>query len=158
MAAPGSALDTSLSGDALAIAAHDAAIKRVEAVAETFAAAGSFEDAAACAQIGALIGWLNHPGRFASARLERVLRAGAATLPAGSWAGPSAKEPKRVLHVLSEGYETGGHTRPAWRWMLQDPARRHALALTRHRPVPPDLLPAGGQRGGGPADMPRAGG
>jgi glycosyltransferase involved in cell wall biosynthesis len=155
MSAPGLALPDSHAADGAAMAASDAVVRTIEAAAERFSARGAHEDAAACAQVGATIGWMNHPGRFASARLERVLREGAAAMPPVPYARRAGTgDPQRVLHVLSEGYETGGHTRLAWRWMLQDAGRTHALAFTRHRPVPPSLQAAVAQRGGGPADVP----
>jgi hypothetical protein len=153
MSAPAPALDKPLLDDAPAMAANDAVLTRLEAVAEAFAAAGSYDDVAACAQIASRIAWMNHPGRFASARLERVLREGAATIPSVPYAGSGGGDPKRVLHVLTEAYETGGHTRLAWRWMLQDAARVHAVAMTRNRPVPSALLAAVEQRGGISVDV-----
>jgi hypothetical protein len=135
--------------DSAAITANDAVVRRIEAVADRFAAAGSAEDAAACAQIGSMIAWMNHPGRFASAPFERVLRPGARALaPVSCPAVPD--DPRRILHVMTEGYTTGGHTRLAWRWMLADSERVHGLALTRHRPVPKTLIDAVAERGNEP--------
>ncbi|MEA2467034.1 MAG: hypothetical protein QOJ57_1160, partial [Thermoleophilaceae bacterium] len=155
MSAPAPALQKRLPDDASAIAANDAVMRRIEAVAERFACDGAFEDAAACAQIASWVGWMNHPGRFASATLEATLRAAAPTLPAAPSPHAPTADPRRVLHVLTEGYATGGHTRLAWRWMLADAGRVHALALTRHRPVPSSLLEAVAARGGVPVDLPR---
>jgi hypothetical protein len=141
--------------DGAAIAATEAVVRRVEAVAERFAAAGAHEDAAASAQVAATIAWMDHPGRFASATLERVLREVAATIPALPYEREAAAGGhERVLHVLTEGYETGGHTRLAWRWMLQDARRMHALALTRPRPVPRSLADAVARRGDVTVDVP----
>lgn len=48
----------------------------------------------------------------------------------------------RVLHVLSEGYVTGGHTRLAYRWMRRD-HRAADVALTNQRTeIPPKLIEA----------------
>jgi hypothetical protein len=154
MSAPAPALLTPSSEDSLAIVASDALMRRVEAVADRHASSGNHEDAAACAQIASTIGWMNHPGRFASPALERAMRAGAAALPTFGYAGAADGSPSRVLHVLTEGYTTGGHTRLAWRWMLADCARTHALAVTRHKPLPRELLDAVAARGGVPVDVP----
>ncbi len=143
--------------DVRAMREHDGLVRRIETTAERFAAAGNFEDAAACAQVAANIGWMNHTGRFGSERLEEVLRAGAATIRPLPYARPSAGEPKRILHVLTEAYATGGHTRLAWRWMEQDSTRVHGLALTRPHPVPDALAEAVASRGGIPIDVPVAG-
>ena len=139
--------------DELMIASHDAVVRRIEAAAERFGRDAAGEDAAACARIAAFIGWMNHPGRFASPRLERALRVGAAALSQVPFEGTAGGDPRRVLHVMTEGYDTGGHTRLAWRWMEQDAGRTHALALTRHRAVPAALAEAA-TRGGLPVDMP----
>ena len=139
-------------GDAEAIAAHDALVRRIERAA---GAAGSAEDGAACAQAAAHVAWFNHPGRFASRDLERILGEAACELP-GVPATPAA-DPRRVLHVLTEGYDTGGHTRLAWRWMLQDATRTHGLAVTRHRPVPRPLLEALAARGAESIEIPGPG-
>jgi glycosyltransferase involved in cell wall biosynthesis len=65
-------------------------------------------------------------------------------------AGPTvdgARDARRVLHVLSEAYGTGGHTRLAWRWMTRDP-RVSDVALTNHRgAVPEPLVEATRQQG-----------
>jgi glycosyltransferase involved in cell wall biosynthesis len=142
--------------DARLIRAHSAAMGRIEATAERFAAAGEPEDVAACAQLASTLAWMNHPGRFASARLERALRPGAEAVPEVAYERGGNGGPRRLLHVLTEGYSTGGHTRLAWRWMLGDGDRTHALAVTRHRPVPSALLEAVAARGGEPVHVPAA--
>src|SRR4051812_23823532 len=94
----------------LLIAAHDAVVRRVEDFPERFARDGAADDAAASAQVAAVVGWMNLPGGFASARLERTLRAGAAALPSFHFEGGRRADTRRVLHVLTAGYDTGGHT------------------------------------------------
>jgi hypothetical protein len=157
MSAPSLVLPLPVSEDSVAIGAHDAVVRRIEAVADAHVLAGNLEDAAACAQIASTIGWMNHPGRFASDSLERNLRAVAEALPAVPFEGAPAAasgSPARVLHVLTEGYTTGGHTRLAWRWMLADAGRVHGLAVTRHKALPSELLDAVAVRGGIPVDVP----
>jgi hypothetical protein len=156
MSAPAPALYTPPLDDASAVAANDAVVRRIEAIADRFATEGALEDAAACAHLGSYIAWMNHPGRFACAPLERTLRAAAAALPVVPYRREVVRDPRRVLHVLSEGYTTGGHTRLAWRWMFADAGRVHALAMTRHKPVPTRLVDAVNARGGVPVGMPPA--
>lgn len=48
----------------------------------------------------------------------------------------------RVLHVLSEGYVTGGHTRLAYRWMQRDHRRADVALTNQHTPIPPKLIEA----------------
>ena len=130
MSAPAPLPDSS-APDRAAMAAIDAVVRRIEAAAERFAASGAHEDAAACAQVGSTVAWMNHPGRFASARFEQALHETRPRSHLCPYERRAANgDPQRVLHVLSEGYETGGHTRLAWRWMLQDAGRTHALAFT----------------------------
>ena len=138
--------------DLAALAFNRRALAVLEDACERFFAAGRHEDAAAAAEIAGRIGWMNHPGVFASERVEKVLAAiaearfawGPPALPM-----PEAGRPERVLHVLTEGYDTGGHTRLAWRWMLEDAERRHSAVLTRQRtPMPEPLAAAVRERGG----------
>jgi hypothetical protein len=55
-----------------------------------------------------------------------------------------------VLHVATELYPTGGHTRLLWRWIAQDPSHRHDVVLTRSRNgyIPPELAEAVEASGG----------
>lgn len=109
---------------------------------------GRFADAAADAQVVANYATFFHPGLFVSASLERMLRSlGEAALsyqgrvrprPAGT-----SRSPLRVLHIATDVRGIGGHTRNMWRWISQDRANDHSVALTRHhRPIPDALLGA----------------
>ena len=125
--------------DVAALARNRQALAALEDVCESLVADERWEDAAACAQAAAHLGWMNHPELFASARIDGVLRTIAARVlaPAPSAAVPRAGARERVLHVLTEGYDTGGHTRVAWRWMEADTEREHHAVLTRQRaPIP----------------------
>jgi hypothetical protein len=118
--------------------AADAQLQQVEAAAEGLLVAGDLEAAAAWAETAGHFAALNHPGRFASPRLERVLaEIGRVAVPAPP-SRSRAEPPRRVLHVLTEAYETGGHTRLAWRWIERDAGREHSVALT----APDALVPA----------------
>jgi hypothetical protein len=136
--------------DARALDANRRALASLEEACERFFGAGRHEDAAAAAELAGRLAWMNHPGVFASARVEDVLTAIAAER--FSWPAPALAPtdgPQRVLHVLTEGYDTGGHTRLAWRWMLEDDEREHSAVLTRQRvPMPEPLAAAVRDRGG----------
>ena len=116
-----------------------AQLARVESLVEGLWAAGEPEAAAAWAQIGAAFAYGNHPGVYASPRLERVLgEIGRAQVPGRRRERPGAV--RRVLHVLTEAYDTGGHTRLAWRWIQRDAGREHAVVLTNPGSRLPDQL------------------
>ncbi len=94
-----------------------------------------------------------HPGRFADGRIENR-----ALVMAGDVARaeriqlakiePGRKDLPRVLHVASEVYPSGGHTRVLAKWIERDNASHHLVALTR-QPVPvPDVLLEACRRGG----------
>lgn len=133
-----------------AIATHRATFRRLETVAEDRLARGKYEDAAAYVQIAADYAWHNHPGLFASPRLEQVLGAVARASVPLNRDGRGTHPPRRVLHVLTEAYALGGHTRLTWRWIQLDDARTHSVVLTRspREIVPRALEEAVGSRGG----------
>ena len=120
------------------IAGHAATLRALEARVEALHCAGDREGAAAIAQVAGEFAYRNHAGVFASPRIERVLAAiGREAVGAGPRPDPA---PGTVLHVLTEGYDTGGHTRLAWRWMQRDAGRRSTVALTRQTTPLPDRL------------------
>jgi len=85
----------------------------------------------------------NHPGFFASLELEdlvSVIASRLAQTPPGSAPAPKAVE--TVLHVMTEAYPTGGHSRLVQRWIEQDPSRRHSLVVTSPYETIPDWLVA----------------
>lgn len=90
------------------------------------------------AMVAATFAWHAPTGLLGDTRLERLVVAavrgsGDVTVDGGRSAG-------RVLHVLSEAYSIGGHSRLAWTWMTRD-GRRSDVALTNHEgPVPEQLL------------------
>src|SRR6516164_1171995 len=122
--------------------AHDALQKR------------QYRGAVVYAQIGALYAWLNHPGIFASHRLEEVVRtAGLKAVPRATMSRRSFADggpPVRVLHVMSEASSIGGHTRLVWRWIRRDTGRSHSVVMTNQgkQPVPRPLAEAAHATGG----------
>ncbi|MGY1773626.1 hypothetical protein [Blastococcus sp. SYSU D00813] len=85
-------------------------------------------------------------GALADPELERLVRdavgGGAVRREARSADGG------RVLHVLTEGYPVGGHTRLAWRWMERDPRPADVVLTMQHAPVPEPLRDAAVRSGG----------
>jgi glycosyltransferase involved in cell wall biosynthesis len=115
---------------------------------------GRYDAAAAYAQVAADYAWHNHPGVFASPRLEGILREiGHRVLPAADGPGrvrTAAGRPATVLHVLTEAGAIGGHTRFAWRWIRQDRGPSHSVVLTAPLPgSPPRALEESVALGGG---------
>jgi glycosyltransferase involved in cell wall biosynthesis len=99
--------------------------------------------AAAFAQIAADWGWRSHTGLLTSVDLELLLaRLGREHAAGGPRiAGRGGRE--RVLHVLTEAYDTGGHTRVVERWVDGDTARDSTIVLTGQTvPVPESLRAA----------------
>jgi hypothetical protein len=91
---------------------------------------------------------MNHPGRFADGKLENILLEVAKTLPVrlseeGSALPASnielpADQRRKVLHVASIVYPTGGHTRLIANWVRNDRYSCHSLVITSQdgRPLP----------------------
>jgi len=106
--------------------------------------------AAACAQAAASFAWSNFPGFFVSESLEEVVRQISRAPELSHCAADRGRRPvkvgdkRRVLHVLTQAYETGGHTRLVWRWIAIDVASQHSVVLTQqqHVPVPGKLVEA----------------
>lgn len=140
-----------LGAEATSVWRHLDLFRRLEAIAEDRLASGHYDDAAAWAQIAADYAWRNHPGVFASPRLEAVLKAiGREALPPGEHRRPPNAPLGSVLHVLTEAGPIGGHGRLARRWIEQDEQRSHSLVLTRQREttLPEALAGAVRARGG----------
>lgn len=117
--------------------------------AEALLAARRPDDAARQAQAAAGTAWLAHAGIHASPRLEALIRA----LSAG---GPTWRPNRRstgagtVVHILSQAYRTGGHTRWSERIIRADVGRRHSVILTAqgNLPIPEPLAAAVAGSGG----------
>ena len=134
------------------MARYRAALERLENVAETYLVRGEFDDAAATAEAAAQLAEVNHPGVLASPRLEQLLeRISRAHLPSHPEHHPPASPAgrQRVLIVVTETYETGGHTRMVWRWIGRDPTRCYSVATTAQRGVMPEGIATAVAESGG---------
>lgn len=96
----------------------------------------------------ARLAWQAHPGRFADGDVENIalhigLRMATPTASHGrSLFRASPSGARRVLHVATETYATGGHSRVIAEWMQYDRDSVHALVLTRQRGSMPELIRA----------------
>ncbi|MDO8211379.1 hypothetical protein [Conexibacter sp. CPCC 206217] len=110
-----------------------------EAEAMRMHAAGDELASAAWAQIAFHIGWAFPSGTFMSPRLERLLlELGRRHVPGGETQAASAA-PASVLHVMTEAYPSGGHTRMVERWIERD-QRTATIALTAQTAEVPTVL------------------
>jgi hypothetical protein len=104
-------------------------------------------EAADAAQAAAGSAWLRHAGIHASPRLERLVRSIAPAGPA--WRAPE-RSTGHVLHVLSQVYATGGHTRWSDRIIRADADRPHSVVLVAQGQAPvPDWLRTSVEASGG---------
>jgi len=123
-------------------------------VEKTAQSAETQSQAAAWAQAAAHFAQSHHCGVFASVPLEQALHAMGRHI---LWPPllPGSRETQNrpvehVLHVFTEGYEIGGHTGSARRWIHQDSTRRHSLVLTNQTvAAAPAALTEAVQRSGG---------
>lgn len=92
-----------------------------------------------------------HIGVFASEPLETMLlELGRRHVPShGAAVSRPASSPERVLHVFTETYAVGGHTRLACRWIDLDRERTHSVLITAAPHDPPPWLTEAAQRSGG---------
>jgi hypothetical protein len=101
-----------------------------------------FRSAAVTLQTAARFASNNHPGVYRSLRLESL-----AVEIGEHLVAPQSRRPGLridVLHVLTQAYSSGGHTRLAWRWIENDTSRVHSVVLTGQQgiPVPRELRQA----------------
>lgn len=121
-------------------------------VVKAHAARGDLERVLRSAVIAGNLGWRAPTGFLNDPELERLVveaaRDGGAAprVDGGRTAG-------RVLHVLSEGYDLGGHTRLAWRWMERDSRRSDVVLTNQFGPLPGPLVQAAAQSGGEVFDL-----
>lgn len=102
-----------------------------------------------------------HPGRFADGRIENRLLPLAGAVDRAEQIPlerilPGRPGQPRVLHVASQVFQSGGHTRVLAKWIGSDKASHHLVALTEQPgPVPDILLAACSSQGGQIFNLPR---
>lgn len=83
----------------------------------------------------------HHSGFYVSPEIENMLLVCAENLPRKeNNLTRSTSGKRRVLHVLSEGYATGGHTRLAKNWIKSDADSIHSLVTTWQMRTTPQWL------------------
>lgn len=114
---------------------------------------GRLRSAAARLQSAARYAWYSHPGVFRDERMEQLAAALGSKLDLGGAASPALTG--HLVHVATQAYRQGGHTRLIHRWMTSDPARTHSLVLTGQQgvPVPEELSDAVSSSGGRILDL-----
>ncbi len=139
-----------------------AAIEKWNGIAEGFASpafkayhAGKFHEAVAWAQLAADVAWNAHTGRYSWPELENMLlqvsQEVAKVSSGGACAIPSTERgKKRVLHVFTIAYHTGGHTRVAERWIRNTRHEYcHAVVNTNLADFTPQWLADAAESSGG---------
>lgn len=110
--------------------------------------AGDFNAAISHARVAATLAWQRSCGIFASPRLESLLARVGQALPPGPPRSPRTDGRRRVLTIMSQGYDTGGHTRLACQWMALDRNSTHTLVLSQQNTIPvPDMVSDMARRG-----------
>jgi hypothetical protein len=107
--------------------------------------AGRLELAVVRAQIAGNFAWMNPAGIFASQQLEELLTDVGGEIHTPSLRRrPFRRERGKVLHVVTQVYQTGGPTQAVTSWIEQDSERRHRVVLTRQgaNRVPSKLVSA----------------
>ena len=126
------------------IQANRIRLRALERSAEQLVGVGQYENALRVIAGGADWAWFNHTGLFASPLFENLLTTIGTRLLGAVPAVPVENRTRTVLHVLTQAYPTGGHSRLAWRWMSLDRSSRHSVILTNQYQleVPQDLVDA----------------
>ncbi|MCZ8514435.1 glycosyltransferase [Paenibacillus filicis] len=107
-----------------------------------------FAEAVSVAQIAADFASGNHCGIFTCPEMENLLiEIGNSTIRRRK---PDKVTSGKVLHILTQAYDTGGHTRLAWRWIERDTERKPVVVLTHQHnlPIPQPLTESVKARGG----------
>lgn len=84
-------------------------------------------------EASARFAWFSHPGRFTDGAMENaLLEIGRGLDGAVTKADVrTSMEHSRTLHVVSECYVTGGHTRVLAKWVQRDLSSLHSIVVTR---------------------------
>jgi hypothetical protein len=133
------------------IRANRASLSRLLLEANRHLERGKAARAAIALETAAGYAWHQHPGAFRSVELERLVQRLANTLELPERRLPTGLNTHgNVLHVLTQAYTWGGHTRLARRWISLDVERRHSVVLTGQGDLgcPPDLVEAVRRSGG----------
>ncbi|WP_448625335.1 hypothetical protein [Geodermatophilus sp. URMC 64] len=120
--------------------------ERVVDVARSHARRGDVERVLRAATVAANFAYHAPTGVLCDPDLERLVR----DAVRGDGATRIDRRPAdgRVLHVLSEGYSLGGHTRLVWRWLESDPRPADVALTMQYNPVPDALRTAVTRSGG----------
>lgn len=104
--------------------------------------ASRFRSAAVTLQSAARFAWYNHPGLFRSLKLEELAAQIGEQLPINKSADRGLTG--HVVHVLSQAYSAGGHTRLVWRWIENDDKHVNSVVITGQQgvPIPHQLVDA----------------
>lgn len=96
----------------------------------------------------------SHPGFFISPKLELMLRAIAQkltsqmTVPFANSLSKNSNK-RNIIHVLSQGYASGGHTKTLERWITLDTNSVHSIAVTLNSTTNPHCLATAAMQSGG---------
>lgn len=133
--------------------AHSRSFSRLVRLAQSRVVSGRLEQAAALVIVAAAFAWDHHPGVFCSPELEEITWVLSNTINASSSGPPRRLRapilPEQVLHVFTEAYAVGGHSRLASHWMALDTSRRHFVVTTNQRGVLPPSIRIASERSGG---------
>ena len=97
---------------------------------------GRLRESAALAQHAASYAWHCHVDIFYSAEIESLLTLLAAQNSIVSGGHASNQRVHKVLHVLTQAYDIGGHTRLVRRWIEADKGREHHIVITQQNALP----------------------
>ncbi|MFP5369221.1 MAG: hypothetical protein ACLGI3_00495, partial [Actinomycetes bacterium] len=120
-------------------------------MARHYAGQGDIENTLRAATGAANYAWLAPVGLLSDLRLERIVVH--AVRGSGSVTVDGDRRSGRVLHVLTEAYSVGGHTRLAWRWMSRDDRPSDVVLTNQRGPVPDRLVEAVRSAGGDLHDL-----
>jgi hypothetical protein len=111
----------------------------------------NYEEVAMNTYKAAIFAYANHPGFFVCENIEKSLIECAKNIPISnlSYNIKKESEKRRVLHVISEGYDTGGHTRLVKNWIKRDSESVHSLVTTWQSTTIPKWLTEAIEESGG---------